>query len=59
MWRFTMSAHGLLIRLRGIQSERYGRAGSYRRDGLMARLGQDAALPHILMALATSTRRGR
>ncbi len=58
MWRFTLSAHGLLNRLRGIQSERCERAGSYRRDGLMARLGPDAALPHILMALATCARRG-
>ena len=36
---------------------RCGRAGSYRRDGLVARFGPDAALPDVLMALATCERR--
>jgi hypothetical protein len=40
-----------------IECERCGRAGSYRRDGLLARFSQDAALPDVLMALATCERR--
>jgi hypothetical protein len=31
--------------------------GAYRRDGLMARFGPDAALPDVLMALASCERR--
>ena len=30
-----------------IECERCGRAGSYRRDGLMARFGVDIALPGV------------
>jgi L-alanine-DL-glutamate epimerase-like enolase superfamily enzyme len=33
-----------------IECERCGRAGSYRRDGLMARFGPDIALPDLLAA---------
>jgi len=40
-----------------IDCPRCDRAGSYRRDGLMARFGADAALPDVLMALATCERR--
>jgi hypothetical protein len=41
-----------------IDCERCGRAGSYRRDGLVARFGADAALPDVLIALASCERRG-
>ncbi len=40
-----------------IECERCGRAGSYRLDSLMARFGPDAALPDVLMALASCERR--
>jgi hypothetical protein len=40
-----------------IDCPRSNRAGSYRRDGLMARFGADAALPDVLMALAACERR--
>jgi hypothetical protein len=40
-----------------IDCERCGRAGSYRRDGLMARFGPDIALPDLLVALAQCERR--
>jgi len=40
-----------------IACERCGRAGSYRRDGLVARFGADIALPDVLMALASCERR--
>ena len=40
-----------------IECQRCGRAGSYRLDGLLARFGPDAALPDVLMALATCERR--
>jgi hypothetical protein len=40
-----------------IECERCGRAGSYRRDGLMARFGPDTALPDLLVALAQCERR--
>jgi hypothetical protein len=42
-----------------IECERCGRAGSYRRDGLMARLGADIALPDLLVALAEPPTTGR
>jgi L-alanine-DL-glutamate epimerase-like enolase superfamily enzyme len=42
-----------------IECERCGRAGSYRRDGLMARFGVDIALPDLLMELAQCERRIR
>jgi len=35
-----------------IDCERYGRTGSYRRDGLVARFGVDIARPDLLVALA-------
>ena len=34
-----------------------GRTGSYRLDGLLARFGQDATLPDVLMELASCERR--
>src|ERR1700761_5765966 len=37
--------------------QRGGRTGSYRLDRLMARFGPDAALPDVLMALATCEHR--
>ena len=40
-----------------VECERCGRAGSYRRDGLMARFGPDIALPDLLMELAQCERR--
>ena len=40
-----------------IDCPRCERAGSYRRDGLLARFGADAALPDVLMALALCERR--
>ena len=40
-----------------IECERCGRAGSYRRDGLMARFGPDIALPDLLVALSSCERR--
>ncbi len=40
-----------------IDCPRCNRAGSYRRDGLVARFGADAALPDVLMALAARERR--
>jgi hypothetical protein len=40
-----------------IDCPRCEQAGSYRRDGLMARLGADAALPDVLLALASCERR--
>ncbi len=40
-----------------IDCPRCNRAGSYRLDGLVARFGADAALPDVLMALATCERR--
>jgi hypothetical protein len=40
-----------------IECPRCERAGSYRLDGLKARFGADAALPDVLMALATCDRR--
>ena len=40
-----------------IGCERCGRAGSYRRDGLVARFGADIALPDLLLALASCERR--
>jgi len=40
-----------------IECCRCGRFGSYRHDGLMARFGPDAALPDVLMALASCERR--
>jgi len=39
-----------------VECERCGRAGSYRRDGLMARFGPDIALPDLLAALASCER---
>jgi len=33
-----------------IECQRGGRAGSYRRDGLMARFGPDIAVPDLLVA---------
>ena len=39
-----------------IECQRCGRDGSYRLDGLLARFGPDAALPDVLMALATCDR---
>jgi hypothetical protein len=38
-----------------IECPRCGRAGSYRREGLLARFGADAALPDVLMATAERT----
>jgi hypothetical protein len=40
-----------------IEWEHCGRAGSYRRDGLVARFGADIALPDRLLALAQCERR--
>jgi hypothetical protein len=40
-----------------IDCERCGRAGSYRRDGLMARFGPTSPLPDLLPALASCDRR--
>jgi len=40
-----------------IDCQRCGRAGSYRRDGLVARFGADIALPDLLVALASCERR--
>ena len=40
-----------------IDCERCGRAGSYRKGGLVARLGADIALPDLLVALAQCERR--
>src|SRR5208283_4922760 len=40
-----------------ISCERCGRAGSYRRDGLIQRFGADAALPDVLHELASCERR--
>jgi len=37
-------------------SGRYGRAGSYRRGRLVERFGADAALPDVLIALASCDR---
>ena len=40
-----------------IDCPRCERAGSYRRDRLLARFGADTALPDVLMALASCERR--
>ena len=40
-----------------VDCERCGRAGSYRKEGLVARFGADIALPDVLMALASCERR--
>jgi hypothetical protein len=40
-----------------IECERCGRAGRYRLAGLIERFGPDAALPDVLIALATCDRR--
>jgi hypothetical protein len=40
-----------------ITCERCGRAGRYRLDGLIERFGADAALPDMLLALASCERR--
>jgi len=40
-----------------IDCERCGRAGSYRRDGLLARFGADIAQPDLLVALSSCERR--
>jgi len=40
-----------------IDCQRCNRAGSYRRDGLVARFGADIALPDLLLALASCERR--
>jgi hypothetical protein len=40
-----------------IDCPRCERAGSYRLDGLKARFGADAALPDLLLALASCERR--
>jgi hypothetical protein len=40
-----------------VDCERCNRAGSYRLAGLMARFGADAALPDVLLALASCERR--
>jgi len=40
-----------------IECPRCDRAGSYRRDGLMARFGADIALPDLLVALSSCERR--
>ena len=40
-----------------IDCPRCDRAGSYRRDGLIARFGAEAALPDVLLALASCERR--
>ena len=40
-----------------IDCPRCDRAGSYRLDGLLARFGADAALPDLLLALASCERR--
>ena len=40
-----------------VRARRCGRAGSYRKDGLVPRFGADAALPDVLMALAACERR--
>ena len=36
-----------------IECQRCGRAGSYRREGLLARFGADIALPDLLVALSS------
>ena len=36
-----------------VECQRCGRSGSSRRDRLLGRFGPDAALPDVLMALAT------
>ncbi len=41
-----------------IECERCGRAGRYRLHGLIERFGADAALPDVLLALASCERRG-
>lgn len=46
-WRVSLGG-------RPIDCERYGRAGSYGRDGLVARFGAVTALPDLLMTLATT-----
>jgi hypothetical protein len=40
-----------------IECQRCARAGSYRRDGLVERFGEDIAPPDLLMALAQCERR--
>jgi hypothetical protein len=40
-----------------IECPRCDRAGSYRKEGLLARFGPEAALPDVLMALASCERR--
>ena len=40
-----------------IECQRRGRAGSYRRDGLLARFGADIALPDLLVPLSSCERR--
>ena len=40
-----------------IDCERCGRAGRYRVEGMVARFGAGAALPDVLMALASCERR--
>jgi hypothetical protein len=40
-----------------IECPRCDRAGSYRKEGLLARFGADIALPELLLALATCERR--
>jgi hypothetical protein len=40
-----------------VDCERCDRARSYRRDGLMARFGQQITLPDLLLALAKCDRR--
>ncbi len=59
--RLDVSAHDRLadfpLSVVRIECERCGRAGSYRLDGLVGRFGPDAALPDVLLALATCERR--
>jgi hypothetical protein len=40
-----------------IECPRCDQAGSYRRDGLVERFGEDIALPDLLLALASCERR--
>jgi len=51
--RLDASAH---IRSANLPQPSSARAGSYRRDGLMARFGPDIALPDLLMELAQCER---
>jgi hypothetical protein len=57
MPRLKHTLSDLPDRLCRIRCERCGRAGAYRRETLMARFGDEMALPDVLIALTACPRR--